>query len=104
MLLASGFVLGTAMLCVALPLFVYGTTLAAFGLPHVIAEMRYVYHRFATRWSHAAMLFTGVILLSIVLIRIMLWLKLMSPTLSKPLELGLVASLISLLLFKTSMD
>ena len=97
-LLGLGFILVTASLCVALPLLVYGTTLAAFGLPHVVAEMRYVYHRFRIRWSKGYIFTTGCVLAAIVFTRILLWVQLISPGVAKPLELGLVASLVALTL------
>jgi hypothetical protein len=98
MFLAASFVIGTALLCVALPLLVYGTTLAAFGLPHVIAEMRYVHGRFSGRWSRGMLLCIASILAGIVLIRILLWVELLGKGVAKPLELGFVGLLIAITL------
>ncbi len=38
---------------VAAPVAVYTVTLAAFGLPHVLAELRFVDLRFSGRWREA---------------------------------------------------
>lgn len=51
-LLGAGLVVATAaaaLLAVTLPLAAYATSLALFGLPHVIAELRYVDARFGPR-------------------------------------------------------
>ena len=98
MILAVGFVFGTAILCTALPLLVYGTSLAAFGLPHVIAEMRYVYGRFRSRWSTGFLTLIGIILTSIVVLRVLWWLQFVSKGVAKPLELAFVALLIAITL------
>src|SRR5208337_4826620 len=50
----GGLVLGMllfAAVCIAAPLAVYTVTLAAFGLPHVLNELRYVDRRFGLRVS-----------------------------------------------------
>lgn len=98
MLIGTGFIICTALLCAALPLLVYGTTLGAFGLPHVIAEMRYVYHRFNAQWSRGLLICITSILAGIVLIRILFWVERLGKGFAKPFELGLVLLLIAITL------
>lgn len=46
---AAGFVVAVALAAAAAPLWVYAISLACFGLPHVLVELRYVDQRFAAR-------------------------------------------------------
>lgn len=48
-------VVATAMAAALAPLWVYATTLALFGLPHVLVELRYVDERFAARLPRGAL-------------------------------------------------
>lgn len=59
--LTAGVVLASALAATAAPLLVYTVTLAAFGLPHVFAELRYVDLRFKARLSRT--LLTGLLTL-----------------------------------------
>jgi len=62
------FILGAAVLATAAPLLAYTVSLAAFGLPHVLAELRYVDLRFKARLTRpllAALLgLLGVLVIS----------------------------------------
>jgi hypothetical protein len=92
------FVLGTAAICVALPLFVYGLSLALFGLPHVLAELRYVFFRFGGRWPRNAVIVVGSLLTAIVVLRIMQLGGLLTTSRWLPIELILVAALAAMVL------
>lgn len=46
---ATAFV-GLAVACARWPLLVWATTLAAFGVPHAIVELRWVWRRYAASW------------------------------------------------------
>lgn len=63
-------ILLTAALAAAMPLFVYSTTLATFGLAHVLSELRYVDGRFGPRVGRRLRLWLGALLLAVVLSRI----------------------------------
>ena len=93
MFLAVAFVALTAAACVTLPLLVYGTTLAAFGLPHVFAELRYVALRFGGRWPRKFVGTVTVLLAGIVTLRVLQMTGHLTVRLGKPAELGLVAVL-----------
>ncbi len=92
-MLAVALVCLTAAACITLPLFVYGTALAAFGLPHVFAELRYVALRFAGRWPSRLVGLVGGLLAAIVALRILQMSDVMTVRVGKPAELGLVAVL-----------
>lgn len=64
--LAALAVLLTALLAAALPLLVYSTTLAAFGLAHVLSELRYVDGRFGARVGRRLRLWLGGLLALVV--------------------------------------
>jgi hypothetical protein len=51
------------------PLWVYATTLALFGLPHVLVELRYVDERFSGRLPRGTLLWLGVVLLGVAALR-----------------------------------
>ena len=93
MLVGIAFIALTAIACITLPLLVYGTTLAAFGLPHVVAELRYVALRFADRWPARLMGTVALLLAAIVGLRILQMSGLLTTRIGKPTELGLVAVL-----------
>lgn len=53
------------------PLWVYATTLALFGLPHVLVELRYVDERFSGRIPRGTLLGLGAVLLAIAAVRVL---------------------------------
>lgn len=61
---------GAFILSVLAPLATYTCTLAFFGLPHVLAELRYVGRRFAGRWPWALVGAVGALLACVVALRI----------------------------------
>lgn len=85
--------LAFAALAVRAPLAVYTVTLAAFGLPHVLSELRYVDRRFgrclAARW----LVPMAVLLPAIVAARAATVFHLVPPRLGVPIELAGVAAL-----------
>lgn len=85
-------------LCVALPLATYTTSLAAFGLPHVLAELRYVARRFGGRWPAGAVTATLALLAAIVALRIAALTGALPAATTRPIELALVAGLAALTL------
>lgn len=87
-----------AALCAALPLAVYATTLAALGLPHVLAELRYVARRFAGRWPRRAVAATLAILAAIIALRAAALADALPAAITRPAELTLVAALAALTL------
>lgn len=96
--LAVAAALLVAALCVALPLAVYATTLAAFGLPHVLAELRYVARRFGGRWPRRAVAATLALLAAIVALRVAALTEALPAAFTRPVELALVAALAALTL------
>jgi hypothetical protein len=67
----GAFLCATALLCVGAPLLTYSVTLAAFGLAHVLSELRYVGARFGTQvarrlWRAMCWLLIGVIAVRLV--------------------------------------
>lgn len=91
-------VVATAGLAVAYPLLTYTLSLAAFGLAHVLAELRYVDSRFSPRIG--ARLRVGIIalLLGVVATRSLMMTGAISGTVRLWLELGMVATLAALVL------
>lgn len=63
--------LATAVASALAPLWVYALSLAVFGLPHVLAELRYVDERFAARVPSALRTTLGVLLLAIAGVRVL---------------------------------
>ncbi|MBX2804316.1 MAG: hypothetical protein KTR31_42030 [Myxococcales bacterium] len=58
-------------LCASVPLFVYTTSLAVFGLAHVAVELRYVEGRFGLRLSRRLLVAVGVLLAGVVGLRLL---------------------------------
>lgn len=76
-----------------LPLFTYSTALAVFGFAHVVFEMRYLQRRFQSTISRGFLIYSGILLVLIALLRILLISDSIESFLGLKLELGLVASL-----------
>jgi hypothetical protein len=89
----GAFLLGFAVLAVMAPLATYTVTLAVFGLPHVLSELRYVDRRFGRRMERRFLLPIIVLLPLIVAIRASVVFHLLPPDIGFPAELGLVALL-----------
>ncbi|HZC17992.1 MAG TPA: hypothetical protein VE309_14640, partial [Caulobacteraceae bacterium] len=85
--------LTAAVVSVAAPLAVYSVTLAAFGLPHVLSELRYVDRRFGRRLGAPTVIAMAAVLALIVATRAAGIVRLLPPDVERPLELGLVAVL-----------
>lgn len=75
------------------PLAVYSVTLAAFGLPHVLSELRYVDRRFGRGLGIKTVAAMAFLLAAIVAARIAGLVHILRPETEPPLELGLVAVL-----------
>ncbi|MEQ8762846.1 MAG: hypothetical protein RL885_02895 [Planctomycetota bacterium] len=60
-----------ALVATGAPLLVYSITLAVFGLPHVLVELRYVDERFRLRISRPLLILFGSLLAGIVSLRVM---------------------------------
>jgi hypothetical protein len=91
-----GGIAGTALfaaLCIAAPLAVYTVSLAAFGLPHVLSELRYVDRRFGLHVGRALLWRMFPLLLAIVAARAALVFYLVPAIIEVPTELALVALL-----------
>jgi hypothetical protein len=91
--LAIAGALGFAAFAVAAPLAVYTVTLALFGLPHVLSELRYVDRRFGRRVGWPLLGLLAGLLAVIAAARAALVFHVMSAPVEVPLELGLVALL-----------
>lgn len=78
---------------VAAPLVTYTTSLALFGLPHVVAELRYVDGAFRGRVPRWAIAVVGAALIAVVGLRLAGLADLIGASLAGPLELGLVAAM-----------
>lgn len=63
--------LATAVAAALAPLWVYALSLAVFGLPHVLAELRYVDERFAARLPSSLRTMLVVLLLAIAGVRVL---------------------------------
>lgn len=85
--------LAAAGLSVAAPLAAYTVTLAAFGLPHVLSELRYVDRRFGRGLGAPTALRIGGMLALIVAARAAGLAHLLPLRVEPPIELGLVAIL-----------
>jgi hypothetical protein len=78
---------------VAMPLLVYTTTLATFGLAHVLSELRYVDRRFGRALGTPRILVMGLLLAGAVAARASGVFGLVGSATAVPLELGFVAAL-----------
>ena len=85
--------LAATTLSVIAPLAVYSLTLAAFGLPHVLSELRYVDRRFGRGLGLKTVIAMAALLAAIVAARAAGLFHLLRPETEAPLELGLVACL-----------
>jgi hypothetical protein len=84
---------GFLVLAILAPLATYSVTLAAFGLPHVLSELRYVDRRFGRRIVWQILLPVAVLLPLIVAMRACVVFHLAAPDVGVPAELGGVAIL-----------
>ena len=66
---AAGFVVAAMLVATVWPLLAYTTSLACFGLAHVVVELRYVDGRFGRRLPRGLWLLAGLPLLGIVAVR-----------------------------------
>lgn len=87
-----------ALASVAWPLATYTSTLAAFGLTHVLSELRYVDLRFGRRLGRTLAWGMGAALLGIVLVRLSLLAGFMGRPVALVLELGCGLALVALVL------
>ncbi|HEY3815350.1 MAG TPA: hypothetical protein VGL66_19185 [Caulobacteraceae bacterium] len=85
--------LAATVVSVIAPLAVYSLTLAAFGLPHVLSELRYVDRRFGRSLGLKTVVVMAALLAAIVAARAAGLLHLLRPEIEAPMELGLVACL-----------
>ncbi len=85
--------LAAMVLGVVAPLAVYSISLAVFGLPHVLSELRYVDRRFGRRLGAPTAIVMAALLASIVAARAAVIAHLLAPGFETPLELVLVAAL-----------
>jgi hypothetical protein len=95
-LAAAGGIVGMAFfagLAILAPLATYTVTLAVFGLPHVLSELRYVDRRFGRRIGRRFLLPIAVLLPAIVAIRVSTVFHLIPAALGLPAELCGVAFL-----------
>lgn len=79
---------------VLLPLATYVTTLAIFGMPHVIQELRYVRHRFGA-WAGLWLIPVGIGLAGICLTRLLGTFAWLDPAMGRGIELGLVLGIVA---------
>jgi hypothetical protein len=86
------FVLTAAVASSALPLLVYTTTLALFGLAHVVVELRYVDARFGRRAARELWLGAALLLGAVVVVRALRIAGLLAQS-HPPIEVALVAAL-----------
>ena len=86
-------ILSFAGLAILAPLATYSVTLALFGLPHVLSELRYVDRRFGRRLERRFLLSIAILLPAIVAIRASVVFHLLDARLGVPAELGGVAVL-----------
>jgi hypothetical protein len=91
--LAVGFA-GFALLAILSPLAAYSLALAAFGLPHVISELRYVDRRFGRRLGAGLVTMVLAMLAVITAIRTATVLHAVPPEIGVPAELAAVAVMI----------
>lgn len=84
---------GFVVLALLLPLATYTVSLAAFGLPHVLSELRYVDRRFGRRMARQILVAAAIVLPVIVTIRCCAVFHLIPANLGVPAELAGVAVL-----------
>lgn len=92
-LVVAAYALGAALLASAAPLLAYAGSLALFGAPHVLAELRYVDGRFGRRLRAGAGALMLAILALVVGLRALTILHRIHPADGYVAELGLVATL-----------
>ena len=85
--------LGIGCVVAAVPLLVYTTTLAVFGLPHVLMELDYIAQRFGPRLDRQLVSTWGVLLIAVVVVRLMDVGGLSGPNAREIWELGLLIAL-----------
>jgi hypothetical protein len=85
--------LGLGCVVVAVPLLVYTTTLAAFGLPHVLLELDYIKRRFDTRLDRQLVSIWVMLLIAVVVVRLLEVVGLPVPGGREVWELGLLVAL-----------
>ena len=90
----AGLVCASAAAAALAPLWTYALTLALFGLPHVLSELRYIDARFGARLVGRFGTQVAVLLAAIVLLRCAAWAQLGSADLRCALELVLGAGLV----------
>ena len=78
----------TAMAAAHAPLWVYATTLALFGLPHVLVELRYVDERFSARLPRGTLTWLVCGLGAVALLRLLAFLGVEGPLVRAELALG----------------
>jgi hypothetical protein len=94
MIFAGGLGLcGFAALAISLPLATYTVSLAAFGLPHVLSELRYVDRRFGRRIARQILIAVAILLPAIVAIRSLVVFHQIQASIGVPAELAGVAVL-----------
>jgi hypothetical protein len=91
------FVLVAAVSASVAPLFVYTTTLALFGLAHVLFELRYIDARFGRRISREIWIGAGIVLTAVVAVRLLRIVGLIGDA-HPYIEMGLVTTLAALAL------
>ncbi len=96
--LVASMVLGAFFGAVALPLLTYTTTLAVFGLAHVLSEMRYVHRRFGSTLHRRLALALVALLVCVVGLRAATLTGVMSVSSARMGELGVVIMLATLVL------
>jgi hypothetical protein len=77
----------------ALPLLVYSTSLAAFGLAHVASELWYVDHRFGRRVRMELVVGAAALLAAVVVVRVLILTRVVAPSSGLTTELLLVCAL-----------
>ena len=92
-------VAAVALAAACAPLWVYATSLALFGLPHVLVELRYVDERFSGRIPRGALMWLGAGLLCVAGLRVLAFAGIDGPLVRAELAfgVGLVAVTIPLL-------
>lgn len=87
--------LGLGCVVAAVPLLVYTTTLAVFGLPHVLMELDYLARRFGPRLDRPLVCTWGVLLLAVVVVRLLTVVGQAVPGGREVWELGLLIALVT---------
>ncbi len=92
-LIGVGFVLAVAVCAVAWPLATYTLSLAAFGLAHVLSELRFVHKRYGARVHSQLAAVLVALLLGIVVLRISTIVGMLDAGLAGQLEVGIALML-----------